>query len=62
MSSIAEAQKVRELERKLEALEARVEVLERVTVLMTEDPIAANFIDGPRRKPGRPRKQPQVEA
>lgn len=55
MSSIAEAQKVRELERKFEALEARIEVLERVGVLMDEStPL--------RRGPGRPRKQPQAEA
>jgi hypothetical protein len=53
LSSIAEAQKVLALQREIEDLKARVEVLERLGSFVDEaEPI--------RRGPGRPKKQPQV--
>lgn len=55
MSSIAEANRVRELERRCDDLEARLAVVERAESFEQSESVA--------RRPGRPRKQPeQAEA
>lgn len=54
MTSIADQNRIRELERKQTELETRIDVLERVSVLV-------DATDHQRRGPGRPRKLPDAQ-
>ena len=56
MMGISEARRMRELETKLEEIEARLAVVERADSFENSDSIV------PRRKPGRPARKVEAEA